>query len=89
MPVLDALTYLIIVMEEEEREAEDKAVDLYMTHWSRIMSNPAQNDEQSNDQRDFIEQLKPKSFKKTKTITDQATLDRFLEQQNAQMKQLN
>lgn len=89
MPLVDALAFLLIVMEEEEREAEEKAVDLYMAHLSRIMSNPAQSDEQSNAQQSFVERLEPKSFKKPKTITDQATLDRFLEQQNAQMQQLN
>ncbi|ULG70881.1 hypothetical protein [Macrococcus brunensis] len=89
MPILDALTFLIIVMEEEEREAEDKAVEAYMSHLSRLMSNPAQSDEQADAQQNFIEQLEPKSFKKPKVITDQATLDQILARQEAQMKQLN
>ncbi|PKE22784.1 hypothetical protein [Macrococcoides caseolyticum] len=59
MPLEEALAYLIIIIEQEEQQAEAKKWELYMNHMSRINANPAHNDKESKRRYEFIETINP------------------------------
>lgn len=89
MPILDALTYLIIYFEELEHEYEVNQWQLYSDHISRMMSNPAQDQEQQKQQLEFAESLKPKPKYTGPKQTDYAKLDQLIAAQEQAYKQLN
>lgn len=61
LSLLDALAYLIIVLEEEKQEIEARKWDLYLNHLSRLNSKPPQDKEDLKQMREFIEQIDPLS----------------------------
>ncbi|TDM38088.1 hypothetical protein ETI11_01460 [Macrococcoides canis] len=65
MPLEEALAYLIIIIEQEEQQAEAKKWELYMNHLSRINANPAQDKDDVKRQNQFIEGIDPMKENKT------------------------
>lgn len=89
MPILDALSYLIIYFDELEREQEDKRWELYMEHISRVMSNPAQDEDQQKAQMQFMDELKPKPKVTKPKVTDYERIDQLIAAQEQAFKQIN
>lgn len=59
IPISEALTYLIIELEEEERIAEEKRWELFIQHLSRINSQAPNDKKQVEQQQDFYDSINP------------------------------
>lgn len=64
LPLIEALSYLIIMLEEEEAAAREKELSFFMEHMSRIHSRPPQDEESSKSGQNFIESITPEEFKR-------------------------
>lgn len=64
LPLVEALTYLIIMLEEEEEEARREEVRFFMEHMSRMHSRPPQDEESAKSSQNFIESITPEAMKK-------------------------
>lgn len=59
LPIVEALAYIIIHLEEEEEEVKRRQWDLYLNHLSRVQANPAQDKDDAKAKGDFLESLNP------------------------------
>lgn len=59
LPIVEALAYIIIHLEEEEEEVKRRQWDLYLNHLSRVQANPAQDKDDAKAKGEFLESLNP------------------------------
>lgn len=64
LPLDEALTYLIIMLEEEQKEQDRHDMQLYMNHLSRILSRPPETKETEEAAKNFMDNITPQAFKK-------------------------
>ncbi|WP_414049772.1 hypothetical protein [Macrococcus animalis] len=77
LPIVEALAYIIIQLEEEEEAVKQRQWDLYLNHLSRVQANPAQDKDDAKMKGEFMESLNPAQKIEHKPIEKEWNFDQL------------